>query len=248
MSEYPVFPKAPIAEALLDIRVDLPEETDLATLETLHDILKNRFPEKTQRVLFTAGFQATAGEPPTVVPPSSQPYGFFFRSPHDNKIVQARLDGFTFNKLRPYSNWDDFRSEARDLWNLYVERTHPIRITRIALRYINRIDIPLPIRALREYLLTVPEVAPNLPQDLDSSFLRLTMRKPDIEATAIITQALEAAPEGRHVPLIFDIDVFNSTHFANNKDDIWDEFEKLRVFKNDIFFRSLTPRTKEMFK
>ena len=247
MGKYTVFPKAPITEALLDIRVELPTEVSLAKLETVHDLVKERFPVKGQRIPFQADIKVSPEGVQIESPPSSGPDGYVFRSPNGGKIVQARLDGFTFNKLKPYEKWEMFRDEAHELWNVYFRTAKPIRITRIALRYINRIEIPLPLKDLKEYILTTPEIAPKLPQALTHFFMRLVIPNPDIDATAIITQTIEP-PIANRLPLIFDIDVFREIVYMGNKTEMWDEFEKLRQFKNDIFFDSLTEKAKELFK
>lgn len=247
MSEYTVFPNAPITEALLDIRVELPEDVTLARLEVFHDLVKDSFPEKQERISFTTDLKLSQ-EGAQALSTSGGPEGYLFRSPTGKKIVQARLDGFTFNKLKPYENWKVFRSEARELWNQYFQITDPIKITRIALRYINKIEIPLPIKDFKEYILTTPEIAPKLPQGLAYFFMRLDIPNPDIGANAIITQTMENPTENQRLPLIFDIDVFQNTTYIGNKTEIWEEFEKLRSFKNDLFFNSITEKTKELFK
>ena len=246
MSEYTTFPNAPITEALVDIRVELPKEVTLSKLETFHNEIKSRFPEKKQRVSLKGGFKLSQGMPESL-PITGGPIGYLFKSPSDKKIVQVRLDGFTFNKLKPYENWDIFCSEARELWNLYFQICNPVKITRIALRYINRIEIPLPIKDFKEYILTTLEIAPKLPQGLSSFFMQLVIPNPDIEANAIITQTMEN-PTGNRLPLILDIDVSRETNYTDNKAEMWDEFKKLRSFKNEIFFNSITNETKELFK
>lgn len=50
MVEVIHFPNAPITEALLDIRVKLPGQTDLAKLAAIHDTIKQRYPTKQERV------------------------------------------------------------------------------------------------------------------------------------------------------------------------------------------------------
>lgn len=247
MIEHIVFPNAPITEAILDIRVDLPEDVTLAKLGTFHDYVMDRFPEKQERISFTAGFKISQDVSKSLSA-SGRPDGYFFKSPSEQKIVQARLDGFTFNKLKPYENWDLFSSEAHDLWSTYFKVATPVKITRIALRYINRIEIPLPLKDFKEYILTVPEIAPQLPQGLSNFFMSLEIPNPDIEATAIITQTMETFTDDKRLAFIFDIDVFQSKVYSGNKTGMWDEFEKLRLYKNDIFFNSVTEKTKELFK
>ncbi|OGW00915.1 MAG: hypothetical protein A3D97_03675 [Nitrospinae bacterium RIFCSPHIGHO2_12_FULL_39_42] len=246
MSEYTTFPNAPITEALLDIRVELPTEVTLSKLENFHNHIKERFPEKEQRMSLKGGLRLSQGMPESL-PITGGPDGYLIKSLADKKIVQVRLDGFTFNKLKPYENWDIFCSEARELWNLYFQANTPVKITRIALRYINRIEIPLPIKDFKEYILTTPEIAPNLPQGLSSFFMQLVIPNPDIEANAIITQTMEN-PTGNRLPLILDIDVFKEINYTDNKAEMWDEFKKLRSFKNEIFFNSITKKAEELFK
>lgn len=242
-----MFPNAPITEALLDIRAVLPQEVDLKKLLAFHDSIKEIFPEKQERVSFEAGFQISP-EGATVFPTSKKPDGYFFRSSNENKIVQVRLDGFTFNKLKPYGKWEVFRDEARELWKLYCQTTNPVKITRLGLRYINRIEIPLPISDFKEYILTTPEIAPNLPQALEHFFIQLVIPNPDIPAKAIITQTMQPPVNNQILPLILDIDVFHEAEYPVDKLEIWDVFEKLCIFKNEIFFSSITDKTKELFK
>jgi uncharacterized protein (TIGR04255 family) len=243
--EYPILTNAPIQEALLDIRAKLPQNTALNDLVRFHGQIKERFPNKKERVSFQSGFQVVDGKPVTMTP-SGGPDGYLFEAPKEKKIVQARLDGFTFNKLKPYENWITFRTEAQNLWNLYRTSANPERIIRIALRYINRIEIPLPIKDFKEYLLTVPEIAPTLPQGLSHYFMRLLIPNEKIRATATVTETMELMNLDKKLAIIFDIDVWMATDYPPDSTTIWDDLEKLRIFKNQIFFESITKKTKEM--
>lgn len=247
MSDYTIFPNTPITEAILDIRAELPKEVDLEKLATFQDAIIERYPEKQERVAFEAGFQLKP-EGPTALPTSAQSIGYLFRSSVENKIVQVRKDGFTFNKLRPYEDWEQFKSEAIKLWDLYFQLAKPVKITRIALRYINRIELPLPFDDFKEYILTTPEIAPSLPQALEHFFMQLIIPNPEIQAKAIITQTMEKPTENQILPLIFDIDVYREVNYGGNLQEMWVEFEKLRAYKDDIFFNNLTDKTKELFK
>jgi len=245
---YRVFPNAPITEALLDIRVELSKDIDLSKIATFHGFIKDRFPEKQERIPFKVDIKVSSGELPTAIPTSGEPDGYFFRSPNENKIAQARLDGFTFNKLKPYEKWELFRDEARKLWGLYCQVTSPIRITRIALRYINKIEIPLPMGDFKEYIKTIPEIAPGLPQGLERFFMQLVIPNEEIQATAIINQTMQPPTPNQKLPLIFDIDVWKLTNYKSDDEEMWKEFEKLRIFKNNIFSKSITKKAEELFQ
>ena len=243
--KYPTLINAPINEAVLDIRAQLPKDITLKDLVPFHERIKERFPNKRERVSFQSGFQVVDGKPVTT-PPSGGPDGYLFESPKEKKVVQARLDGFTFNKLKPYENWKIFHTEARELWDLYRTIANPEKIIRLALRYINRIEIPLPIKDFKEYILTVPEIAPTLPQGLAHYFMRLLIPNEKIKATATVTETMEMMNSGQTLAMIFDIDVWRDTDYPPDSKALWIEFGKLRTFKNQIFFESITDKTKEL--
>lgn len=248
MAEWTTFPNAPITEAILDLRVQLPEEVNLAQLAAFYNSVKERYPNKRERQSWQGGLKLNSAGNVEVLESQGGPDGYLFTSLEGKQIVQARLDGFTFNRLKPYDRWETFRDQARDLWQLYVEVAQPRQITRTALRYINRIEIPLPMRDFKDYILTVPEIAAELPQGLAKYLMQLVIPEPEIPATAIITEAMEPSPDSTKVPLILDIDVFCSKVFEVKDRALWQVFEKLRDLKNNIFFRSITDKTKELFR
>jgi len=248
LSNYTVFPNAPITEAVIEIKAQLPEETTLKSLESFHDRIKNRFPEKQEQRFLKAAFKLSQKDKLSSLPTKTGTQGYLFRSLKEKKVVQSKIDGFAFNKLKPYENWELFRSEGRELWELYSEIVNPIKVIRIGLRYINRIEVPLPFKDFSEYLLTNPQIAPQLPQAVSHFFMRLEVSNPDIEATAIITQAMDKPTKTKRLPLILDIDVFRITEYVEKTEEMWKDFEKLRDFKNDIFFNSVTEKAKELFR
>ncbi len=141
------YENAPITEALIDIRVQRRDSLTLDKLESLYHAVKDKYPGKTSRIYvegrFSAGSEVGASAKQTQM-------GFAFSTTEGRQIFQVRLDGFTFSRLRPYGNWNDLRDEAGRLWNLYREVANPLKTTRVAVRYINQIDIPLLIFDYKE--------------------------------------------------------------------------------------------------
>ena len=239
--EYTVFPNPPITEAILDIRAELPPNIKLEDLAAFQNSIRERFPEKKERRSGSLQFSRDV----SVTPP--KPDGYLFESRAGKKVVQSRLDGFTFNKLRPYENWGAFCEEGHELWDLYSKTAQPTKVIRIALRYINRIEIPLPFEGFEEYILTFPQVAPKFPRAIAQFFMQLIIPNAEIGANAVIALASEK-PSGQKLSLIFDIDVNRDSVYADNQEKIWSDFEKLHRFKNEIFFNSITDKAKELFK
>ena len=247
MSEWPHLPKAPISEALVDIRVVLPPATDIDHLKPFRDKVRDRYPTCRERHQWRGQLEFKAAEAPLVHAPSGHPDGYLLTSGDGCQVVQARLDGFTFSRLKPYQTWELLRDSARPLWEYYRQLAKPESVTRIAVRYINRLELPIPFKDFREWLLTVPEVAPNLPQGLAGFFFRLNIPFEEPHGFVNLTQALEAGDYARHAPLIFDIDTFRPVELDPGDEEIWRQLEELRVIKNRVFFESITDRLKELY-
>jgi len=244
--DFPHLPNAPITEAIIDLRIKPTTDFDLSRLEALYEAIKEQYPEKTKQKKSDLRVEIKA-EGPSQIKSSDTILGYFFRSTDKKQIFQARLDGFTFNRLKPYKEWESFRDEAKRLWRLYADILSPL-ITRVAVRYINRFDIPLPLKDFNEYLIAAPVVPPELPQGVPSFFSRVVILVPEIEATAVMTQVLEQVLKPTSVPIIFDIDAYRENAVGISEHDAWALLEKLRHLKNEIFFYGLTDKAKEMFK
>jgi uncharacterized protein (TIGR04255 family) len=236
----------PITEAILDVRAKLPAGVDVAVLLALHAKIVEQYPDKQER----RKFEVVLGEnaQPEARSTVEEVDGYLFRSSDKTRIVQYRLDGFTFNRLKPYDTWERFRDEAKRVWNLYIEAVAPEQITRIALRYVNQMLIPGPIINFDDYLAVGPRVPENLPQQVSSFVTRIVIHDPQIKASAIITQAFEKIIEPDIVPIILDIDVIKVAQIGLNYEQMWEFFETLRNFKNSIFFESITEKAVGLFQ
>jgi uncharacterized protein (TIGR04255 family) len=245
---YSLLPNAPITEALIDIRIKIRGDFDVARLQSLHNSISSQYPDKKARHKWESKFELKPGE--TVATASTETIdGYIFASSDGKQIFQARIDGFTFNRLKPYEKWETFRDEALRLWQIYKELISP-EIIRVALRYINKFDIPLlPIsmKDFNDYLTAAPIIPEGLPQGVSSFFTRVVIHDPEIDAAAIITQAFEQIVDPKFLPIILDIDVFRQKEVIG-EEDAWQTLEKLRVLKNKIFFASITEKAKELFQ
>jgi uncharacterized protein (TIGR04255 family) len=112
-------------------------------------------------------------------------------------------------------------SEGRALWERYREIARPEAITRVALRYVNRLDLPLPFKDFKEYILTVPEIAPALPQVLSGFFMQLHIPQTDLEAVAVLNVAMMPQISVNFCSVALDIDVFRDRDVAQAEDEMW---------------------------
>jgi uncharacterized protein (TIGR04255 family) len=241
-------PKAPIQEAMLDINAVLPADFDVATFKSFNKEIEQRFPEMQEWVEYVQGLQFAPGGVIQSSEATKSVGGYFFVSKSEGKVVQARRDGFTFNKLKPYSNWEDFKREAMEMWRRYVEISKPQCVQRLGLRYINRIKLPPDLKDLRDVCLLFPDIPSRIPQQLSEFFQRFVAPR-DNGSVATVTLAIDNTPLPENTAIILDIDV--SWHLTDNSpidDTLWARFDEARLLKNEIFDASLTENAKSLFR
>lgn len=231
---------APITEAILDLHVKLSTALGVEKLKTVGIVIAGQYPIVTERRRFEQQVRFSAGKPPEQIALEKGPDGYLFSSGDRQQLVQFRLDGFTFNKLKPYKTWESMRDEAFRLWQIYVKVASPELITRVALRYINTLKIPPPIVDFADYLVAPPTVPGQLPHFVTGFLSRIMIVDASIGAAANISQALESREEGT---TILDIDVYKQAEFSVEGKEAWEYLEKLRHFKNRLFFESVTEKT-----
>jgi uncharacterized protein (TIGR04255 family) len=242
------FTNPPITEALIDIRAELPSDITISDLEKLHEKIESCYPKKRMRQRWEADIKFTKQEGARAESKNVGPDGYLFESADDRQIVQYRLDGFTFNRLRPYKNWETMRSEAKQLWDLWVEGVKPLLVTRLALRYINSIDIPEKPFSLEEYFTAPPRVPAGLSSILEGFLSRIVIGFPETASKAILTQAIQPPKSPNVASILLDSDVYREVRLPGNAPEIWPILEDLRHLKNEIFDKSLTEKTKERFR
>lgn len=258
------FPNPPLIEAILDIRVKIPDESNKNDLAAFQDAFKEEFPifqyARNLEVKGEINLDDSRDEITGGVHLSSQSEGHIFRSSDGKKVVKVTLNGFTFSWLKPYESWEKFYGKADQLWQHYVDIISPTEVSRVALRYINKIKLPQQETIeLRDYIGVTPEIPDNFPAKLIDYFMRLVVIHPDYSPSkGIITQMITREAENGIIlepeevvhSIIFDIDVFQEVSiFPENEVEIKRIFEEnLRKFKNEIFFKSLTQKTQELFQ
>ena len=241
------YSKAPIIEAVIDIQIAPQSESLLARLQELADTLKDRFPSQNKinsvRMLVEHNTEDEAKNKSTT---TLDEMGFRLVDEPNTRILQLRKNGFTFSHLPPYSDWASFSKEAKEYWELFVKYCEPEAAVRTAVRYINRIDIPIEAVEIEAYLNLYPKIPEGIPQAVQGMHLQLQMPQADIMSMAVINEAVvePAIPKGFSV--IVDIDVFNS--LTTSVPDIWKLLEQLRNRKNDIFESIITVKTRELIQ
>jgi uncharacterized protein (TIGR04255 family) len=237
------YANAPITEAVIDIRVVPREGLSVEEFRKLADEFGSEFKHQNEQFRFSG----SVGPGTPTVQPTSTKIGIQFVG--EAKLFQTQIEGWTFNKLAPYKGWEEeFRDQARTLWRAYRELAKPVAISRVALRYVNRLDLPLPIPDFKIYLRTYPELGPDLPQGLSNFLMQLQIPHGDIGALLLLNMAMVPPAKEDVASIVLDIDLFGVGSPPQDEESLWAYIEVLRTRKNKIFEACITDTTRELFQ
>lgn len=253
MRERRHYSKAPIKEAVIDLRVTTSKGITVEEIQAVHRLIADDYPTK-EPVYHSTGEVSFDVERPEVARTGAghAHTGYRFTDNAKQRVLQCRLTGFTFSTLAPYDRWETFRDEAKRLWDIYSSKTRIEHITRVALRYINRMEFENVGRVeLSDYLRVYPETPSDWPMpDMNGFFMQVYMVQDDLSCMLILNESGGVEKPGT-IFLQLDIDLFRSENTLwtlENQDAVWDFLEQLHDRKNDIFEGSITDKTREMIK
>lgn len=242
---FEIYKNAPITEAVLDIRTRL----EAPSLERLAEIQDANYPNLFQTPnLMAFTFAINEGQPSLNT--SSEPLGYSYRTNDEKDVFQVRKDGFTHNRLPPYTEWKSFSSEARRLWGLYKDSLSPVEIELISLNYINEIFIPFGV-SFADYFKTYIEVPSDLPQMLISFSLNYQIPLPNEAGFLQVAQGYGPLKKTDHVTVILNIQAskqVNRKATDLSEDALWGMFEELRSAKSQAFEACITDKVREMIR
>lgn len=240
------YSSAPITEAIIDLRVKPCSDVSIDVLAQLADNLRGEYPESGAVYEATGSLHVRPGLAAAASAQQTQT-GIRCQTEDGKHICQLLQVGLAHSWLAPYDTWGAFRDRARAVWRKYRDAIEVESISRLAVRYINRVDIPQANVDLKEYFRTSPEISPDLPQTMAGFFMQVQLPLDGIQATAVINQTIASPPDPGTVPVILDIDIFRTTDVPQAEADIWTYFETLHDHKNEVFESCITEKARELF-
>lgn len=194
-----VYNRAPLIEALCEFRFQEDKSWDLTLPGLLYQKIEGKFPIKREQNAIE--LQVNAGD--EVLGKVTPRLRFF--TVDERRLIQIGPGLLSANSLPPYPSWHEFRELIEFALNSYLSVTTSPQLTRIGLRYINKLDLNSSA-PLRQYL----NYHPALPRDLNGT-LRNVVQRVEVDFTAengVLILTLASTPsEGQAIhSLILDID------------------------------------------
>lgn len=237
------YKNSPITEAVIDIRLALVPGRTVDSLLPIREQIVSNYPKQSETLKLEGrfGLGQTATQQQTLT-------GYRFDSADGKYVLQARVDGFTFSRLAPYEHWEPFEHEARRLWTIYRQYADPVDCIRVAVRYINRIDLPKVPSEMKDYFETYPEISPKMPQIMDGFAMQVLISQGNGIVLSLI-QAGVPAPRPEVASINLDLDLFkeSQTDFSTDH-SIWLFLNSLRDIADDTFESCITDKARLLFE
>ena len=239
--------RPPIVEALVDLRSAVPG--DSKKFDALANELKDEFPTKHERRKVEARIEIKDGKLVSPRVGSVAFGGVRVESVDGTILVQFRPDGFTLNNVKNYVGGDQLIDRALTFWDLLVERAPPESVSRVALRYINRLNLPLEAGdQFTRYLQSPPGLPQGAPRLVSEFLSRIVGHDEQRQATAVVIQQLKRQEGKQPVAVTVDVDVFRTGTFPVESAALREILDSLRALKNETFFALLTDETVSFYE
>lgn len=240
------YKRAPITEAVIEIRLEQPISNDLV------DSVLSRFKDDyaASQAISALDVKLDVVERQATI--DQQNIGYKLTSEDKTDVLIVAPDRITFSRLAPYLGWESFQTRAAENWAKWKRIAKYQKIQRLGVRYINRIDVPIKGKEnikVEDYL----NVYPIYPEpDVISGLAKYTMQLVgpyDVEnCSLIINSSVIPSPLIEHLSLVLDLDLGWIRNVPQNDREMWYAFGTMREHKNRIFEACVTDNSRRLFE
>lgn len=166
-----------------------------------------------------------------------------------NEIVLLGEQSYSISQLAVYPSWEHFHNRiVRD--RAFLRKIVGYKkITRIGMRYLNRIDVPIDddnLAHYEKYLKLKIEIPPKYP--VTSGYnLMVQIELRALKCVVNIRSQSTKSPVPNHAAFILDIDVIRMVEVPQRDNDIDKLLSQMRVAKNDLFESFITDVARKRF-
>jgi len=174
-------------------------------------------------------------------------YGLY--SPDGVDVIRITDRTFSYHRLRPYPGWEVFGSAVRRAWSVFAPLAPQAKVESLQLRFLNLFELPTPFEEWGRFLQMLPAVPPTLRRGMQNYMLTLNLMDATVPADASLRQLTHTA-DGGAISIVLDVDVRTTLSVGTEPGDerMWRTLERMREYKNRVFFDALTEEGKELFR
>jgi len=236
--------KPPIQEVVCEFRFVAGEPWDLTVPGLVYERLRATFPKR--QVVRGIETELGADEGGVKQQIRLQERAKFLRE-DDKAFVQVGPNLLAVNHLAPYPTWEQYLPLVRTGFDGYVQVAKPKGLSRLGLRYINRIEPGGERVALEEYFAFRPFVGESLRQDF-GNFLVVVESAHENGRDRLRLQLGTTAAQGGRLAFILDLDYFTGKPESVAIDGCFAWLDNAHGHIGEAFEGCLTDRTRSLFE
>jgi uncharacterized protein (TIGR04255 family) len=246
MAEQP-YKQPPITEAVIELRFATPIEVD--DIAKVSADLKSLYPLQQPITDVRVHLNLPSGQQALTTAHPIETHGKRLSTENQEQIILVWPQMFVCSQLAPYPGWDAFFERFCRDWGIWKRTLGYRKITRIGVRYINRIDIPAtaPIVRHEDYLNVYPQV-PAIFDALTAYSVVAQTPLADIGCMLTLNSSSAPSPLLGHAAFIIDQDIAKEGDLPQNDDAIYTLLNQIRAKKNEVFEACIKPSARELFK
>ncbi|WP_319798767.1 TIGR04255 family protein [Nitrobacter sp.] len=237
----PIYKRPPVIEAVIDIRVE--GALDQGQLQRLNKDFSASYPfsEESQHIGVELSENAAK---------INQSFaGYTMRNAESTDALVLTPASIATTRQAPYDGWERLRAAAEGNWLQWRKAVGRKKIVRIGVRFINRLDIPIPenqLFNLDDYL-DVGIRLPAIGLAIHNYAVHLQANAQEQPFKLVLNVGSTPSPLIGAASALLDLDVFQEGDLPQTEEDLWPYVETFRAQKNHVFESCITDKARELF-
>jgi len=246
--QHPSYPNPTIVEALCEIHFQLPEGVSWkpSLPGELFKQIQNDYPEMEPVVEVGVQFEWSPEKfGQSLLPPRQRT-----RYKHASRplLLQLSENMFTVNSLSKYPGWKTMRLDVENAWSQAKQVLKPAHITRVGLRYINRIERTTANEPPGEWLQASDFIPAGILSSKGSFLSRVESHLKENHRLIVTVAEIQPEDPAANRPIVLDIDrILENQHLANDA-ILLNEIDALHEHVWEVFDAAKTPRLAKLLK
>ena len=248
MQDQP-YKRPPITEAVIEIRFAAPP-IEAADLDKASRSLASSYPLQQPVKSFGVAVGIPPGPEDRPTAQISEEIGHRLSSQDLSEILLLWPFAIVVSQLAPYPGWDSFFGRFVRDWTSWKKIVGFRRLSRVGVRFINRIDIPVTNGIIEEseYMSVYPALPAALGPITGYGVQIQSPIRDVVGCNLVINSAAVPSPLLGHSSFVLDLDISREVNTPQKDDEIYKLLNQIRDKKNEVFEACFTDKAKELFK
>jgi uncharacterized protein (TIGR04255 family) len=236
-AQHPTYRNPTIVEAILEVQYTLAPERpwNPDAHNQFFTLIRDEFPHFEPVPEVSLQILLSSALPSPAQPAQAAGARMRFLTADRTRVVQLSGNAFSFSMLRPYTGWNQMRAGILKHWPQAHDVVKPATITRIGLRYINRIPRTT-VNQKAGYWLKASDFVPQAVLDSERPFLARVEAQLSTHRRALVSMIDDTSKmPDQHGAVVFDIDSIHFEHIEAAKFAVAEIADQLHDQAWDIF-------------